>query len=73
MEEGFNLVLTVPSAKTFLCEMTQLPQFLSILPTLRVNIHIQMKKFVFIQAMIISLTPYHHRDNEYPNTIYQLK
>ena len=37
MEEGFDLVLAVSSAKTFLCEMTQSPQFLWILPTLRVN------------------------------------
>ena len=40
MEEGFNLVLAVPTAKIFLCEMIQLPQFLWILHTLRVNTYL---------------------------------
>ena len=54
MEEGFNLVLAVLSAKPFLCEMIQLPQYLWILHTLRVDtyiylyIHIHIYTYIYI-------------------------
>ena len=37
---SFNLILAVPSAKTFLCDMIQLPQFLWILNTLKVDTYL---------------------------------
>ena len=65
-------VLAVPSAKIFLCEMIQLPQFLWILHTLSVNTYLYThpNEKVRVYTGNDYVMPYHYRDNEYPSTIY---